>query len=258
MDNTVFKITKWNGRLGNNIIQLINVIQLSLFYKYNICIPNHSFFDSKKINNYHENNTLMTDFNDFFYINKMRNIEKRAFDLNIIESKLLLKKYFKINHDLHLEENNLLIHLRGGDIFSNCPHKEYINPPLYYYKSIIDDNNYKNIVLISEDKKNPNVNKLLELYPNIKFKQQKLEEDIKLLLASENIIMSIGSFVPSLLLLSNNIKKLYKPSYQSLEFYEKFFNDIEIINIDLTDYRNKQYPWINSKKQRELLINYKK
>ena len=254
------KINKWNGRLGNNIIQLINIIQLSLYYKYNINIPKHSFFkhdsQEEEIENVPMDINLMTNGYDFFYINKIRNIDKKAFDFNINVSIQILKNIFTIKHNTNLKINKMLIHIRSGDIFSGCPHKDYINPPYYYYKKIIDENNIENIVMISEDKKNPIIDKLLSNYSNIIFKQQKLEEDIKLLLESEIVIMSIGSFVPSLLILSDNIKKLYKPSYQSLNYYDKFFNKIEIINIDLDDYRSKQYPWKNSDEQKGLLLNY--
>ena len=32
----IVKICKWCGRLGNNIIQLKNVIQIGIYYNYNI------------------------------------------------------------------------------------------------------------------------------------------------------------------------------------------------------------------------------
>ena len=39
---------KWCGRLGNNIIQLSNVIDIALFYKHNICFKTtHEFFNVK-------------------------------------------------------------------------------------------------------------------------------------------------------------------------------------------------------------------
>jgi hypothetical protein len=256
MNNYIIKIYKWNGRLGNNIIQLINIIQIALYYKYEIDIPEHSFF---KNNNQKEilntsNKTITNNYN-FFYKNKVDNIDTKLFDCNIIKTKIILKNMFTIKHISNLKKNKMLIHIRSGDIFSGCSHKDYINPPYYYYKKIIDENNIENIVMISEDKKNPVINKLLDNYSNIIFKQQKLEEDIKLLLESEIVIMSIGTFVPSLLILSDNIKKLYKPSYQPFEMYNNFFYNIEIINVDLDEYRSKQYPWKNTKEQNHLLLN---
>ena len=47
------KINKWYGRLGNNIIQVKNAINIALHYNYNIRIPYHIFFNKRyiKINN---------------------------------------------------------------------------------------------------------------------------------------------------------------------------------------------------------------
>ena len=254
------QINRWNGRLGNNIIQLINVIQISLYYKYNIDIPNHSFFkynkEGKGIKKLPMN--IVKDNSDFFYIDKILNLDKEAFNCNINESVQILKNIFTIKNNMLLKKNKMLIHIRSGDIFcSNHPHKDYINPPYYYYKKIIDENDVENIILIAEDRKNPVINKLLNNYPNIIFKQQRLEEDIKLLLESEIVIMSFGTFVPSLLILSDNIKKIYKPSYQSFDYYYKFFNNIEIIDIHLDEYRALQHPWKNTENQKRLLLNYK-
>lgn len=259
MNNYIIKIDKWNGRLGNNIIQLINMIQIALYYNYEINIPAHSFFkynNQKKILNI--SNKLITNNYNFFYKNKIDNIDTKLFDCNIIKTKNILKNMFTIKQNSNFKKNKMIIHIRSGDIFTNCIHKDYINPPFYYYKKIIDENNCENIIIISEDKNNPTIDKLLHNYSNIIFKQQKLKEDIKLLLESEIVVMSIGSFVPSLLILSDNVKKLYKPSYQSLEMYNNFFYNIEIINVDLDEYRSKQYPWKNTKEQNDLLLNYTK
>jgi hypothetical protein len=123
----------------------------------------------------------------------------------------------------------------------------------------LDSNNYKRIILISEDRLNPTVGELLKLYPNIEFKIQSLEKDIKLLLASNNVIMSFGTFVPSLLTVSNKIEKMYKPSYAgngSKNMALLTTLGIEVHDFELRDYFNKQGRWKNSKLQRDLLINY--
>ena len=53
------KIQKWQGRLGNNIIQLINVLSIALYYNYNIIIPPHAFFNKQFIN-INNNNIINT------------------------------------------------------------------------------------------------------------------------------------------------------------------------------------------------------
>jgi hypothetical protein len=66
------KINSWSGRLGNNIIQLLNCIQISLYYdcKYNIIIPNHKYFSTKYIilnPKIQDSDECITEYNNFYY-----------------------------------------------------------------------------------------------------------------------------------------------------------------------------------------------
>jgi len=296
------KINNWFGRLGNNIIQIKNCIQIALYYSYEtIIIPNHPYFNTITINinsiksdenikHYNiytskeclvernnkeiitdniytckeflveENNKeIITDNNDFFYQTKIQKIDINLFNFNIDVTCYILKKIFTIKGNIELNDNDLVIHIRSGDIFINHPHPSYIMPPLSYYTKILDNNNFNKIYLISEDSVNPVINKLLQLYTNIHFKINNLSYDIELLLSSKNVIESFGSFTNTLLLLSDNIKNIYKPSYQDtfLENSEKIKNNIIYIHsTDLTDYKNKINVWENTPQQREIMIIY--
>ena len=267
------KITRWSGRLGNNIRQLFNAIQISLYYSCNISIPNHTFFDtslvSRLVTNSYDSEFVDINLQKQLSDNELKGkffdvkeYDKRVFECNIQQTVLILKKTLKIREDetYDLGENHVVLHIRGGDICNGTNvHGGYITPPIYYYKTILDSNNYKRIILISEDRLNPTVDELLKLYPNIEFKIQSLEKDIKLLLSAKNVVMSFGTFVPSLLIVSNRIEKMYKPSYaekgsKSITLLTTL--GIEVHDFELSDYFNKQSPWKNSKLQRDLLINY--
>ena len=65
---------------------------------------------------------------------------------------------------------------------------------------------YEKIHIICEDTINPVVNKLLKLYKNAIYEKNTLEKDIRIILGATNIIYSVGTFIPSLMLLSSNIK----------------------------------------------------
>ena len=55
--------------------------------------------------------------------------------------------------------NDLYIHIRSGDIFIKpCKEKSYAQPPLCFYKTIIDNNKFKRIYIISENELNPVIN----------------------------------------------------------------------------------------------------
>ena len=264
------EIKKWSGRLGNNIRQLVNAIQVAIYYDYNIRIIPHWAINTTYIiindsikKDDHYNTNIISNGNgrwaDFFYSDRITNIESNLFTMNIDKTISILKSIFKINTNNSLNDNDLLIHIRSGDIFSVKPNsKVYIMPPLSYYKKIIDEGEFENIYIIAENKGNPVIDKLLDLYPKINFKKNSLENDIKLLLGSKNVVESFGTFTNSLLLLSDNIQNIYKPSYQDkskLLLSEK--KKCNIYEYDLNEYHKILSPWKNSKEQIEILLNYK-
>ena len=65
-------------------------------------------------------------------------------------------------------------------------------PPLSYYIKEINKYNYEKIYIVCEDRVNPVVNKLLELYENAIHNINSLEEDIRIILGAKNIIYSIS------------------------------------------------------------------
>jgi len=257
-------INKWYGRLGNNIMQLIKVIQIGLYYNWNIIIPKHNFFNKKYIiiNKNIKNNKkfkLCTSPKDFFIID-YKIFDKQIFNKNIKQTISILKDLFIIKEYYKFNKDDLLIHIRSGDQFSNNKgkiHRNYIQPPLDYYKNILNNNNFNNIFIISEDYKNPITNKLLELYPKINFKVQTLKEDIKLILGAKNIIDSYGTFIPSLIIFSDNIKNIYKVNYQQNSFLCKN-KEIKVNVLDYSKYQSKIGNWTCSNTQIKLMLTYKK
>jgi hypothetical protein len=244
------------NRLGNFIIQIKHAIYMGLFYKYNIILPKHSFFNTtylvinKKIT---LKDKKITNKHNFFYKYKIKNIDKTLFDQNKDEVITIMKKIFVYNNIPPLGNNDLVIHIRSGDIFKKNPHKKYLTPPLSYYTNIIEKNSYDNIYLISEDKLNPCINRLLELFPKIIFNLQSLKKDIKIILGANNLVMSYGTFIPQLLNFSSNIKNIYRPSYA--KFIIKHTGTVHIT--DLKEYYTLMIPWKNTPAQQNIMLNYK-
>jgi hypothetical protein len=257
----MIKIQGWYGRFGNNFFQLLNVLHIAFFYNYSIDIISHKFFEKNLINRTieNDNNVLLTD-NDKNFFSKPQFIPSEIYNLNCEKVINTLRDAFIIKDVTSLGENDLVIHIRSGDIFLNkYPHTGYIVPPLSYYVDIIEKNSFNKIIIVAEDNSNPTIGKLLELYPNIIFKQQNLVEDMKLILGAKNLVESFGTFTQALILLSYNIKNIYRPSYQ-LKCYSHHHKSSESINIHITElknYRSKLLPWNNTPEQREFLLNYK-
>ena len=249
-------LKKWQGRLGNNIIQLIHILRIALFYNHNITFnKDHKHFDLELISDYCKNKncknenplTIMDEKYNFFRINGKSVHVKIMKNMMISgnkeeEIKNVLRRAFKIKNIEKLDEGCLVVHIRSGDTFDRNPHPKYIPPPLHYYVNEINKYKYKKIIIVCEDKKNPVVNKLLELYKNSVHNINSLEEDIRIILGATNVIGSVGSFITNLLYISNYIKKCSRMCH-SLEEYN--------------DYYKIMRPWKNKKKQREYILSYK-
>ena len=233
------------GRLGNNIIQLSNIIDIAIAYKHNIKfnVKKLNFFDLSVIEKYfnkYNNSEILTDKYNFYYGSRLP-FSNDIFKQNVEERNKILQKAFLINNINKLPENDIVIHIRSGDIFSSSPHSKYVPPPLSYYINEIDKYKYEKIHIICEDTINPVVNELLKLYKNAVYEKNTLEKDIRIILGATNIIFSVGTFIPSLMLLSNNNKYIYG----------KDFNDDE-----LKEYYKIMKPWKNTIEQRNYILTY--
>jgi len=257
----ILKINSWLGRLGNNLMQMRHIILIALYYKYNIEMPPHSFFNTTKIilnENTNTNIYIDNEGTNFFYAKNIKKFNKKCFISNIDKMKEILQSIFIINYKniTPLNDNELVIHIRGGDIFFNHPHPGYIPPPISYYKQIIEQKKYDNIYLINDTNNNPCIPLLKKRYPNIIHNKNNLIEDIKKILSARNIVFTVGTFPCSLLFLTNHVQNVYYPSY-SIQVKEilDYMSQINFHSIPLIDYKNTIGKWKNTKEQNKLLLN---
>jgi len=256
-------INCWYGRLGNNIIQLINAISIAIKKKHHkISFPSHNMLT---------NNFIKIE--DILEINENKNLESYFFDndpyfiqlnisINADESRRITLKYIKPILKLNNEfkefcKSELLgIHIRSGDIFISTPHNLYVQPPYYYYKKIM--NLYEKIVVIYENKGNPCINKILNDNSIYKNQSSNLIDDLSLLLNCENVCLGFGTFGNLVWYFSEVVKKIYMPDYFYNYFPKNYFDNlnIEIIVINIPNYI-KVGEWKNTPQQQELMLNYK-
>jgi hypothetical protein len=111
---------------------------------------------------------------------------------------------------------DLVIHLRGGDIFRRRPHKSYIQCPLSYFKAIIEKEKPKRTLLVCEDDKNP-IHSHLPKYTNCDVRiGKRLDDDINLILNARTLVAGgISNFVSQLALCSENLKRFYFPVFEN-------------------------------------------
>ena len=164
----------------------------------------------------------------------------------------------KINYD------DLYIHIRGGDIFKNNPniYPYYAQPPLCYYKNILNKFIFRKVIIISEDVLNPVIPILLKEYSFIKYNKNNIKLDISYLIYSNNII----TFLLGIIKLNRNLKFLWE--YDFYIFPERYihlhysaytfsFNYTIYKMYPSDNYRKLMIPFYYSERQRNQMINEK-
>ena len=105
------------------------------------------------------------------------------------------------------KENELIIHVRSGDIFTNFK-KDYYQNPLIYYLDIIKK--FESVIVVtSEEKNNPVIEHLANI-ENVKIQSSSLENDFNTIFNAVNLATSgVGTFPIAAALMSENLKNLY-------------------------------------------------
>ena len=192
---------------------------------------------------------------NFYYYKGYLNPE---FKINILR-KEIIKNLPKIS----IYNNELYIYIRSGDIFIK-PHFSYSQPPFCFYKKVLEKFLFKKIYLIAENKSNPVINKLLNVFPNIIYNINSIKIDITYLVYAYNIVGGATStFLSNILRLNNNLKCLWSFQLNTniLNNYIKLnlINNLKKIKIYLmytsNNYKKKMKYWKNDVSQRNLMIN---
>jgi len=154
--------------------------------------------------------------------------------INVLFEKDIMEKQ-------NLSNNDLVIHIRGGDLFFLPEPPINMNQaPFSFYKKVIEMQQFDKIYVVYEDFLNPNVQLLKDTYENVILIDD-LQMAINLLLSAKNIVScGITTFSRMLALCSENIEKHYIPGF----FDGKGFNispltnntDVEQIIINVDEY----------------------
>lgn len=236
-------------------------IKNSIYLKdYNITI--NSIEDSQP--NYPENTGVLNSdtiyydsFDVFFYFYKI----KPKIMIHLLREEIV-NNLPKVN----ISQKDLYIHIRSGDIFVNVLNKPYAQPPLCFYISILKKFNFDKVYLISEDRFNPTIDKLIGKFRNIIYSKNNLKYDLSCLMNSFNLVASISSFLNTIIILNSNLKYLYEYNiYQMKQKLIQYHYDLfefpksfTIYRMEATkNYKTKMYIWKNNKMQRKLMIKEK-
>ena len=102
-------------------------------------------------------NIIIDEKKTFFYFSHILLPIKRV--------NVLRKEIMRNLPNIKVNCNDLFIYIRSGDIFSGPhPHRVYIQPPFCFYRNVLDNYKYKITYIISENKNNPVIEKILDKY----------------------------------------------------------------------------------------------
>ncbi|NDE18369.1 hypothetical protein EBZ80_25985 [bacterium] len=134
-----------------------------------------------------------------------------------------------------LPPDHLVIHVRSGDIMNDGPnHHAYIQPPLAYYRAVIDRNVYRHVTIVTEpDQRNPVLGMLRTVYKNrsdvqLTIQSASVQQDAGLVLRATHLCVGTGTFGQALSLASQHVQKLYCFATHVL-FYPEADYDIRVL-----------------------------
>ena len=185
---------------------------------------------------------------------------KPEFRLNLLKNEILnnLPK-------VEIKSDELFIYIRSGDIFQTN-NSFYSQPPLCFYKNIINKNKFRKIYIISQNNLNPVIDKLIKEYSYIIFNKNSLDIDIAYLINAYNLVGGISTFINILMRLNDNLRFFWEYNIDSIEakiihFHHslyKPFKNITFFRMEPSEeYKIKMTNWKHSESQIKLMINEK-
>ena len=162
-------------------------------------------------------------------------------------------------------DDELLIHIRSGDIFGTWVAPQYPQPPLAFYRMVIDrllaEGRIASIKLVFENRLNP-VIPALEAWiaaRGIPFSTQSgaLTDDVAALMNGRYLVFGLGTFGPGVCQLSDRVEQVF----YFASGWPQHFKSIPTIGtvvevLDVAGGYTKVGEWDNSPERRALMLDY--
>lgn len=216
------------GRFSNALIQIAQAIEIALRVGARVIYlpPDHRTFDlfESRVDMLIEDtdirlrverppSTIVRLEGEFFYSHRHSSLfptpPQRARWIRALREHtgLMMRNRSPWGHD------ELVIHIRAGDIFSSKPHGSYAQPPLSFYNEAIRHFKPRVVHLVYENNLNPVIRPLKKslVLEHIEVQEHSgaLREDISVILNAQALVAGSGTFVPGILALSEHVKTVY-------------------------------------------------
>ena len=269
----VLKLSGWLGRLGNHLIQLSNAINVAQKSNSLLIVPPHGIlrkrrYDFRLKGGDDCNEEIVGQFflqSDCYQFPVQYDQDRRKVFLDHIREQLMyrslrgrLRDKLLPEPDTQLDDETLVINMRSGtDIFRSSPppQNDYMQPPLSFYKYIIEKHRYRKCLIVSEpERANPVINELLTWRGDreIRIKTHKsVQNDVATVLNARHLIAAHSTFTWCLALMSRNICVYHQPHTCRI---------LGVMDFDVYTYEFSNYikpgEWTASETQLELMVNH--
>lgn len=262
------------GRMGNVIIQMVNALFFAKRCGLSAVVANKSLIGEKGVTIERDGLTLYSVGStppdglyiegDFFYPDAMSNgsISPSKAEKYKVAQRFLVPMVRESGlSPIEADDKELVIHIRSGDIFQPNPHPGYIQPPLGFYITIIDDlledKEIDKVCIVCEDRENPCINALekrvAEFGLPCVIQSGTLRQDVQRLLAAKHLVFGSGTFGAGICLLTGTIETLHV-------FGTTIYRDLPNIKRSAIYYADAGYikdgDWIGSAAQRKLMLDF--
>jgi hypothetical protein len=172
-----------------------------------------------------------------------------------------LRPFTRFRASEPMAENDLVIHIRAGDVFrSERVPPDYGQPPLAYYLAVLRERRWRSVHLVYEDDSNPVIAPLLDHLRGAGIEQRTVVTDLtsmtEYLLRAKTMVAGPGAFIQTIAGLSSNLCRLYTFEGGRMERCPGVAQT-DVID-DRGDYRRAVMSgnWENRLDQVELMLRY--
>ena len=248
-------IERWSGRFGNNILQIVNAIHYAIVCgHWEITLPPHTMFTTRAIRLTGIDKSVVGStarFTNSFGSLKELKIAEAAPAIYRAYALKYIRPILRITESLTKGSSDVVVHFRGGDIFSERPHTSYVQPPLWYYKKAIDEHG-GSATFVYEDLKNPCARALVGNTASV----SSFSKDLAVLLNAKHLIAGFSTFAFAIYLLNPALQTLTLPDYFAALFPAGSWGDGFTLHVIALPGYIRVGEWVNSAAQRALMLNY--
>lgn len=160
------------------------------------------------------------------------------------------------------DDGVLTVYLRSGDIFAGPSEPDYGQPPWAFYEKVLEFKPWTRVEIVAEDRGNPTYGPIFEWCRDrgipVDVLGAKLEDAVEAVVRSTHLISARGTFVPSLLYLTNDDKEVFQfhddknrlMGGRNLTLWRVTDNDGDYVASVMSN------NWANSEAQRALMLEY--